>query len=88
MKTRTGFVSNSSSSSFIINLADVSTYELKAITEYLDDPTKSDPYPDDWSYKIDYDKNVVEGYTIMDNENISNWLEAHNLSHKVTIIGD
>jgi hypothetical protein len=63
MKLRMGFVSNSSSSSFVANLILLGESDLKKIIEYIE----SDRNEDGWSYNIDEEKGLINGYTSMDN---------------------
>lgn len=68
-KIRAGFVSNSSSASFVISLDDISAKQLRMIT---------DGHPNDyedykcWSITVDNDN--VSGYTSMDNFNFCDYL--------------
>jgi hypothetical protein len=75
MKTRNGFVSNSSSSSFLINTFYLSDFQIESIKNYKEVASKSkikycssDDF--NWSIKIverinGYDD--ISGFTIMDN---------------------
>jgi hypothetical protein len=78
MKTRSGFVSNSSSSSFVIKLKNISGSQLQKI---LDPDYSSQNYGEDsdfpytWSIDLDGSKGTVEGYTSMDNFDMGRYLE-------------
>jgi hypothetical protein len=65
MKIRNGFVSNSSSSSFIIQKDALSKLQIKALLEY----PMSEDNCDRWSVN-EYD-DCISGFTIMDNGYIS-----------------
>jgi phosphosulfolactate synthase (CoM biosynthesis protein A) len=60
---RLGFVSNSSSASFVINLDKLTKEEYVKLINYLDGPENMDG----WGYEINKKKGVIEGYTSMDN---------------------
>ena len=73
MKIRLGFVSNSSSSSFIISKKDVSEDTLWKIKNYLDSYSNEDG----WSY-TEFD-NELRGYTIMDNGYFNMFLKTTDM---------
>ena len=70
MKIRNGFVSNSSSSSFVINVADLSPNQLAQIfaNDYRDQ-TWQEP----WALSIE--NGVLTGETCMDNYSMAEFLE-------------
>ena len=72
MKTRNGFVSNSSSSSFIVSLLDLTNKDLLKLKNYSRD--KGDKYRDYWDIQIDDDKNVVSGWSSIDNGDLEKYL--------------
>lgn len=71
MKVRVGFVSNSSSSSFIINLDDISAKQLRKIVY---NPTTNPQHEDRGSWNIEVTEKEVKGYTDMDNFNFREYL--------------
>lgn len=97
MKIRNGFVSNSSSSSFIINPAKISEDDLEKIKDYLlhgsDEDgeigyDKAGEYFDYWSCHYDENMGLYRGSTCMDNEYFSNWLVKNGLDKYVSFEGD
>ena len=70
MKTRIGFVSNSSSSSFVIPLEDVSAKQLRQIQHH---DGLADKY-DAWCIEVDDDRDIVRGTTTMDNFDMYTYL--------------
>lgn len=69
MKVRAGFVSNSSSASFVISLDDISAKQLRMITD--GNPTD---YVDYKSWLVTVDDENVRGFTTMDNFNFFDYL--------------
>lgn len=61
MKIRAGFVSNSSSSSFVIRLDNVSEKQLKGILEFADAP-QNEEYYGEWYITVDKDVGVIFGH--------------------------
>ena len=80
MKIRSGFVSNSSSSSFVVSLNALSAAELKRLLKYQDvDGMPPDEYRDSWQITVDTDKGVVQGWTNMDNGDLDEYLKAQHI---------
>ena len=79
MKIRIGFVSNSSTASFIITKKDVEEKTIQAIKGYLD----SDENSDGWSY-TDLDL-TLDGFTIMDNGAFHNFLKTTDMPYGAII---
>jgi len=68
MKIRTGFVSNSSSASFIIKKYHLSEKQIDDIKKYLAEDNE-----DGW--QTDEDEHIIEGWTSMDNDAFGEWLD-------------
>jgi hypothetical protein len=80
VKIRNGFVSNSSSSSFVVNLDKLSAAELKRLIKYQDvDGVPSDGYRDHWTITVDEDKGVVQGWTNMDNGDLDEYMKTQHI---------
>ena len=84
MKLRTGFVSNSSSSSFIINKDKLSEEQIEKIKNHIEiGLTITSEIPDFFGCLIsEYDQwdiretnDLISGYTFMDNFNMCRFLE-------------
>jgi hypothetical protein len=76
MKTRNGFVSNSSSSSFIVSLKDLTDKDKRKILGYKDYALGSS-YWDERSmdyWQMRERDGVLEGWTSMDNKDLSVYL--------------
>jgi len=78
MKIRSGFISNSSSSSFIVSLRDISANDLVKIMAYSDDSDKE--LRDTWNIRIDRKTDILSGFTSMDNDDLGNYLKKQNIS--------
>lgn len=70
MKIRKGFVSNSSSSSFVIATAVLSEKQIAKLLAY----NKSGRY-DGWSLYRDSNAGLITGYTTMDNGDLKQYIE-------------
>jgi hypothetical protein len=74
MKIRSGFVSNSSSSSFIVALSKMRPKDVETLLEYA----RSEKNIDGWYIFSDEDKGILRGSTIMDNDGLDEFLkESH-----------
>jgi len=86
MKTRTGFVSNSSASSFALPLASVTEEQLAHIRDHIryakeQWPNKFDD--DDWdAWTIYVTEERVIGYTMMDNFDMLTFLRYLGISEE------
>ena len=76
MKYRTGFVSNSSSSSFIIQLADVTKSQVDKILNHKRVGEAMGMDDCDQAWDITVAGRVIEGYTSMDNFDMKFFLNA------------
>jgi len=85
MKTRQGFVSNSSSSSFIIKLSDITEQQHIDILNYLDNPTPNKKGWQDCKWHYKYDGEFLKGDTCMNNGVFEEWLKKNKLSDKVEV---
>lgn len=72
MKIRTGFVSNSSSASFVVSKHSITFAQGQSLLAYAG----SDENVDGWSVREDGE--YISGYTIMDNEALGKYLEKIN----------
>jgi hypothetical protein len=72
MKIRQGFVSNSSSTSFIASLSDLTAEQVFKLQKWCSES--------DWTYEIDLDGNQIRGRTSMDNADIYDFLEREHIN--------
>ena len=68
MKFRNGFVSNSSSSSFVISKAALTKEQIDKLLEYTDSKENND------GWNISEEEYFIKGWTHMDNEEISSFI--------------
>jgi len=73
MKYRTGFVSNSSSSSFVCALSKLNAEQLVKLLAYQDSPENTDG----WAIHCSEDIGLVNGHTTMDNGALGDWCEKN-----------
>ena len=85
MKTRLGFVSNSSSSSFIVKMAILTDDEIEKIMGYdrLQDYTNHDF----WVMEKNDEAGIIQGATYMDNDYFKEYL-GDELFNKLTFEGE
>ena len=82
MKIRTGFVSNSSSASFIIAKEALTKEQIQSLLEYSD----SEENTDGWT--ISEEKYFIKGCTIMDNEEIKLFFDSINIPEESMVFID
>ena len=90
MKIRNGFVSNSSSSSFLINIKDVTPFQLELIKDHINAAEKYgvlrfkdvdwqddawEAYDENDAWRITVGETGVKGVTYMDNFSMSTFLK-------------
>lgn len=73
MKTRTGFVSNSSSSSFVAALSRLTGEDVVKLMEYANSPENTDG----WTLHVNDEMGLIEGYTSMCNGAFPEWCEKN-----------
>ena len=76
MKKRIGFVSNSSSSSFVIAKTALTEEQIESIKNHSTLGAEYGiPYGDEWGWTIEEDEHTIEGYISMDNFDMDEFLE-------------
>jgi len=91
VKTRECFISNSSSSSFIINLSKLTEEQIQEILEpnYATQNCGADEgFPYKWSITIDRNANRIGGYTFMDNFDMMAYLDDIGVLSNIVEWGD
>jgi hypothetical protein len=92
MKVRFSFVSNSSTSSFIIKTYVLSQRQIEQIVDHINVAGtmayREDDYCDDWgdhernAWKIETEDGTITGYTFMDNFDMRYFLSEIGIDHK------
>lgn len=86
MKTRLGFVSNSSSASFTVSLDRISARDADILLNY---PSWASQHSGDyWSIYKDEERGLIVGYTIMDNCDLSYYNRANNIDESLFHFGE
>jgi hypothetical protein len=85
MKVRNGFVSNSSTSSFVIALSEVTSEQLEKVKNHIKEGKKLGieyaELENEWN--IEVSNGLVYGFTAMDNFDMLEYLEKVGVSDKV-----
>ena len=88
MKIRCGFVSNSSSSSFVINSNDLTPNQMWKITNHREEGEKLGIEYTDWAWSIDVNEDTISGYTSMDNFDMYEFLEKIGVDMNIVKWGE
>jgi hypothetical protein len=80
MKIRIGFVSNSSSSSFVIYVKYLAGEQYIKIINYLRNINE-----DNFNWTEDKDNLTIRGFTIMDNDYFGSFLQTLDVNHNAII---
>ena len=80
MKVRNGFVSNSSSSSFVVNVNDLNGYQLHQFMEYINGEENLD------GWGVTTVENRIRGFTAMNNGSLEEWLKEKNFPNAFEFI--
>lgn len=86
MKTRLGFVSNSSSASFTVSLDRISARDAMVLLDYPIWATENEK--DSWVIEKDIARGLIVGYTIMDNCDLSDYVRANNIDESLFHFGE
>ena len=82
MKVRQDFVTNSSSSSFIISKRCLDNDQIEAIRNHGELGEKLGLDCCDWTWNIDENENYITGYTSMDNFDMDTFLEKIDVNSR------
>lgn len=89
MKIRIGFVSNSSSSSFVVSLDKISAKDALRLMAYREQPEDASGQTcnDSWSMTVNYDRGVIIGFASMDNGDLGEYLTKYGVNASIFIWG-
>ena len=88
MKIRNGFVTNSSSSSFIIAKKNLDKDQIEAIREHESLGEKLGMEYTNWYWDIEENEDFIAGYVSMDNFSMSDFLEKIEVPDRFVIWGE
>lgn len=88
MKVRIGFVTNSSSSSFIIAKKHLDADQIEAIKKHDKLGEKFGMPCTDWYWGIEENEDFISGYTSMNNFSMYNFLEGINVPERYVNWGE
>lgn len=89
MKIRHGFVSNSSSASFTVNIDKLSVRDVIILIDYpLVAAQESSQWNDYWDITRDITRGLIIGSTNMDNCDLSDYLTANGVDTSAFHFGD
>lgn len=83
MKIRTGFVSNSSSSSFVIKKQDLTDLQILKIYDYLNEAKILGLHISDEYWEISEDEYNIKGWTFMDNFDMAEFFDRIGISNLI-----
>jgi len=83
MKIRQGFVSNSSSASFVVALSVLTEKDIRKIMSYNNHIKTKRGWCDFWDIKVDDKKEIIVGSTFMNNGDLDEYL-GKKLARKLT----
>jgi len=88
VKIRMGFVSNSSSSSFVINLKDLSPIQIYLIENHSEMGIEIGVPNHECEWQITVEDDRIKGYTTMDNFDMQEFFEKIGVSNEIVVWDD